>query len=349
MNQKERTILETYKTQKSDFVKLEQIALKQVQKIVDECDVRIYTINHRIKEEKSLAGKLERKGEKYTTLLDITDILGLRIVCFFADDVDLVAKKVESVFDIDWEESIDKRKYLDIKSFGYLSVHYICSLKDDGTVPPELLKIRFEVQMCSLLQHVWAVMEHDLGYKTKFGVPAAVSREFSRLAGLLEIADEHFSRIRDKVSIYTTQVHQKIVEDNAADIPIDLVSLEEYMRYSKSMSSFLENISKTCHAEILNESPENYLNQLAWLKKETLGDLQNMLVEDSELAMQMIEKTLAVTDLDIFSSTVALRFLCRAELIIGGYTEKQAADFFYLSTKDKQRSLRYAKELFSDN
>ena len=182
MNAKEQLIMEEYREAKPDFERLEKEVAAILQDIADSCNIQIYAINHRIKEEKSLAGKLERKGDKYSSLSDITDILGTRVVCFFSDDVDKLAAQVEKRFEVDWNESIDKRKYLNVNTFGYLSVHYICSLKADGKYAPELLNKRFEVQMCSLMQHIWAVMEHDLGYKTKFGVPTAVKRDFFRLA-----------------------------------------------------------------------------------------------------------------------------------------------------------------------
>ena len=345
MNEKDKMILEEYRASKKDFQRLEDEVVSILQDIASHCSVQIYTINHRIKEEQSLAGKLERKGDKYSALSDITDILGTRVVCFFSDEVDILASQIEKRFDVDWEESVDKRKYLDVNTFGYLSVHYICSLKQDGDYPPELKNKRFEVQMCSIIQHIWAVMEHDLGYKTKYGVPTAVRRDFYRLAGLLEIADEHFVRIRDSVASYTKSVHQKIINDCANDVLLDSVSLEEYMAHSKNMRSFLQTISNLCDAEIYNESPDNYLSQLEWFKKRTLGDLQNMVEQNASLALQMIQKTLAMSDIDILSSTVALRFLCHAELIQKNYTYDQMVEFLMLSMKKKERAERYAKHL----
>ena len=348
MNEKNKMIMEEYRAQKPEFEKLESEVVSILQSIADKCNIRIYAINHRIKEEKSLAGKLERKSDKYSSLSDITDILGARVVCFFSDDVDKLAAKIEENFTVDWESSIDKRKYLNVNAFGYLSLHYICSLKQDGDYPAELKNKRFEVQMCSLIQHIWAVMEHDLGYKTKYGVPNAVRRDFYRLAGLLEIADEHFVNIRNRVFEYTKEVHQKIITDMANDVPIDSVSLEEYMYNSKNIHSFMEAVSNICEAEISQESPENYLVQLEWLKKNTIGDLQKMLTENYSLALQMIVKRLAMADLDILSSTVVLRFLCRAELIQKKYSKELMADFFMISMKNREQAERAANSLFEE-
>ena len=51
-------------------------------------------------------------------------------------------------------------------------------------------------------------------------------------------------------------------------------------------------------------------------------------------------------ELDILASNAALRLLCRAELLSGGYTEEQAAEFISLSVCKKERAERQAKHLF---
>ncbi|VDN46192.1 protein of unknown function [Petrocella atlantisensis] len=47
--------------------------------------------------------------------------------------------------------------------FGYLSVHYIAELKDDAIIPEhkKLKKLKFEIQVRTLLQHAWSEVEHD--------------------------------------------------------------------------------------------------------------------------------------------------------------------------------------------
>lgn len=347
MNAKDRRIVDQLKRDRHLFENLEVEAVSIIKKAIVDSGILVHEMEHRIKREKSLAGKLAKRGEHIQDLYELTDILGTRIVCYFADDVDKMGKLIEDCFDVDRAHSTDKRTLLKANTFGYLSLHYIVSLKKDAGYPEELTKIRFEIQIRSILQHAWAVIEHDLGYKTEFGVPREVVRGFARLAGLLEIADDEFIRTRDRIVDYTEETRAKIIGDNAEDVDIDTISLREYMLRNKKMREFIGALSKLLDVEITEGDCDMYIPQIQWLHIDTIGGLQRALERNKDLALALAEKTLAGTDLDILSSSVALRFLCQAELLSSGFTEESALGFVRLSVKDEARASRQVKRLFN--
>ena len=346
MNIKDRMIMEDFRKSKDDFIRLGDIVHEMLREIATDAGILVMGIEHRVKGEKSLEGKLYKNGDWYQKFDDLTDILGARVICYFGDDVDKFGKLVESAFTIDWENSSDKRALLKADTFGYLSLHYICSLPEDKGYPEELCGKRFEIQIRTMLQHAWSAINHDLGYKSKFGVPREVTREFARLAGLMEIADDEFIRVRDTMNNYTETIREKIKSDCAGDVLIDIVSINEYMQLNKKMQSFIAEIAAIEGSEIAFASADNYINQLKWLKIETIGDLQEALDKNKELALKLAEKTLKGSELDILASNTARRFLCRAVLLSDGYTEEQAAEFISLSVRKKERAERQAKHLF---
>lgn len=345
MNLKNRLILEDYRKQRDSYVRMGDAVHERLKNIVEELGITVLGIEHRVKTEKSLAGKLERSGDWYSTFEDLTDILGARVICFFSDEIDQIGKKVEEAFVIDWENSSDKRKLIKADSFGYLSLHYICSLPFHAGYPDEICGKRFEIQIRTVLQHAWAAINHDLGYKSEFGVPRAVAREFSRIAGLLEIADDEFVRVRNAQRNYTDTIRQKIVDNRAEDVPIDMISLKEYVSRNRKMQAFLQELAEMSHAEIRPIDPESYIPQLKFLGKETLGDLQKMMEEDRELALKLAELSLKHAELDILSSSVGLRFLCRAELLNQAYSPEKITDFLQLSLGTREKAQNQTKHL----
>ena len=118
-----RALLPTYRM-------IEQVVSGKLTEYFADAGMIVAAVEHRIKTESSLEGKLAMKGHKYSSILDITDLVGVRVITFYIDDVDKAASALERIFDIDWENSVDKRKVHEIDSFGYLSLHYICRIPE---------------------------------------------------------------------------------------------------------------------------------------------------------------------------------------------------------------------------
>lgn len=345
MDLKNRLILEEYRKNRDDFLLMGQIVGEKLDDLVRNSSIRTFSVQRRVKSEKSLAGKLVRNDGWYNHLDDLTDILGARVICYFSDDVDRVGRLVEQAFVIDRENSSDKRELIDAESFGYLSLHYICSLPKSDDYPESLCAWRFEIQVRTCLQHVWSDIEHDMGYKSEFGVPRPVLRGFARISALLELADDEFVRVRDLMVGYTESVRQSIIDGTAQDVPIDMVSLNEFVRHNRPMRALLDGIAQACGAQIEECDPSAYVSQLEWLGVTTIGGLSKLLADNQDVALRMAEAALAATELDIISSSSGLRYLCQAELCRRGLAEERMAEFLALSLRDPARAKTRAAHL----
>ena len=60
-------------------------------------------------------------------------------------------------------------------------------------------------------------------------------------------------------------------------------------------------------------------------------------------------KAFSASSIDILSSSVALRFLCRAELLNKNYDFDKIVEFLKISLKDKDKAERQAKLLLKQN
>ena len=116
-------LMEQYHELYPVYQRLAQLAEDALRKALKEQHVSITVMEHRVKTEASLAGKLELKGAKYHSIANVTDIVGIRVVTFYSNDVDKVAAIVNECFQVDWNNSVDKRKLHRLDSFGYNSLH----------------------------------------------------------------------------------------------------------------------------------------------------------------------------------------------------------------------------------
>ena len=293
-------LLKQYRELRPTLEQLAKDAYDQLRRALRDQGIYVTAIEYRVKTEKSLAGKLELKGAKYKSIDDVTDLVGMRVITFYTDEVDKVAAIAKRVFDIDWQESVDKRKH-QLNVFGYNSLHYICRLKTGSP--------RFELQMRTALQHVWSTIEHDTGYKGDVKIPNEYLRQFSRLAGMLELIDDEFSRLRLVLTDYRRQIQTLVKNGQLDDVPLSSDSFRSYLDL-RPFDRLNKRIAAVNQAEIYPVSLMPYLSVLESFGMETLSDVQHFIEDNSDDAYQLALSQLAITDLDILSSNTALQYLC---------------------------------------
>ena len=296
-------ILDEYRKKQPLFERMQSLILKKIRTRLDESHILIAALESRIKTEESLAGKLVRKGYKYHSLSDVTDIVGIRIVTFYSNEVDFISAHVEQLLDIDWENSVDKRKMLDTDRFGYLSQHYIC---------------RIELQIRSLLQHAWANLYHDMGYKNDVEVPVAYQRDMSRLAGLLELADEQFTRIRKEINDYRRNVQSLVAMGNFNEVQLNGDTFNSYLEL-KPYRRLAEKIAGISNAQLYEDSLAPYYSVLLHMGMKTIGDLERLRNTYSEGAYQLALIRMASTRSGTMDYSMVLQNICIVAILKQGF------------------------------
>ena len=294
-------ILEEYRDALPELESMRVQVLDTLREALERNGLVVTAIETRIKTEESLAGKLALKGAKYATLSDITDILGARIVTFYTDDVDRIASIAEQLFEIDWNNSVDKRRLHQLDSFGYNSLHYICRIPGHD--------LRFELQLRTTLQHAWAAINHDTGYKSGIEIPREYMRRMNRLAGLLEIADDEFSRIRSEITDYRRRVQSLVQNGKLDDVLLDGDTFRSYLQ-AKPLDRLNRRIAAINQAEIQDAPLMDYLRVLKALQCNTLGDVNRLIRTYEEDAYRLARHQLGNTDIDIVSSAIGLQNIC---------------------------------------
>ena len=302
-------ILEEYRDALPTLEKMKDAVLAKLQKALMRSGLIVTTMEARVKTEGSLSGKLALKGAKYATLSDITDLVGARIVTFYTDDVDRIASMAEKLFEIDWANSVDKRKLHQLDSFGYNSLHYICRLPG--------YDFRFELQLRTTLQHAWAAINHDTGYKSGIEIPREYMRRMNRLAGILEMADDEFSRIRTELTDYRRRVQTLVQNGKLDDVLLDGDTFRSYLQLG-TLDILNKRIAAINQAEIQDAPFAQYLHVLTALNCNTLGDVDRLIKRYEEDAYLLARHQLGNTDLDIISSAIGLQNICVVCILSSG-------------------------------
>ena len=328
--------------QYDDKVRLYQSFANEVEhlirSILNASNINCNAISSRIKTRDSIAEKIRRKGGKYSTISDITDVVGVRIITYYSDDVDKVAKIIESEFDVDKENSIDKRATLEPDRFGYCSVHYVVMMSPTRLALREnraFEGIKFEIQIRSVLQHAWAEIEHDIGYKSEVTIPPEMRRSFSRIAGLLEIADKEFNQIRQDLVIYKQSVQTQIAKDIILDHDLDGVILEVLVNSNPEVQELGQHISNLLKRTLSNDDSDDHLRStikcLNWLGIKTVRQLNTAISKYSKNAKVIASELLKDYHDDSTASignTISLFYLSYAILLSDFGTKEQIYRYF---------------------
>ena len=187
-----------------EFAEKMEVPLHETQQLIEKTLARHNlspTIYCRIKRFSSLYDKVVKKLRNDPELpadeIVLTDVMGIRIVCPFLEDLDRIVALLRSEFTI--IEVDHKGEMLGPFQFGYNSIHL-------QMVVPEPVRKRFavseqiscEIQVRTILQEAWAQVEHEIMYKadfSPFGEP--LKRKLSALSANLTLSDIIFQEIRE--------------------------------------------------------------------------------------------------------------------------------------------------------
>ena len=125
----------------------------------------------------------------------ITDLMGIRIVCPFIEDLSIVENLVKEHFEV---VEVERKGHYTFKEFGYESTHLLIR------IPAEIIKARgetgcdvAEIQIRTILQDAWAEVEHELFYKAEFNpFDTPMKRKLAAVNASLSLADLVFQEIR---------------------------------------------------------------------------------------------------------------------------------------------------------
>ena len=143
--------------------------------------------------------------------------------------------------------------------------------------------IEFYSMLGLRLNMTW-VIKHNMQYRSH------IRRRFSRLSGLLELADQEFQTIRETMQAYEREI-PTIIEENPDIVGIDKISLTVFIKnnsVAKNLDGEIANILKP--PQTLQEYSgyaEMLLNKLKYLGINSISSLENELQKRAKIILAL--------------------------------------------------------------
>lgn len=167
-----------------------------------------FRIFARVKEAASVYHKLEWKKQEYLEKnKKLQDVVGLRIVLYYMDDIPVCKEMLRNTFAIiekDSHEDIPK-----VNEFNPLRMNYVCRMPKEfvDRFPKELwenyrIDQTFEVQIRTTFSEGWHEVDHDVRYKHKeeWEQHYELSRELNGIYATLEICDRSMVNLLERLA-----------------------------------------------------------------------------------------------------------------------------------------------------
>lgn len=158
----------------------------------------IHGIESRIKSPQSIVEKLQRKGHPLSAKSaqqHLLDIAGIRVVCYYVDDIYAIAEMLSLREDI---RVLKVKDYIvNPKPSGYRSYHMIIMVP--VYLSTSRREVPVEIQIRTIAMDFWASLEHQLHYKTTSTVPQALKAELRELADTISETDMRMQAIYEQI------------------------------------------------------------------------------------------------------------------------------------------------------
>ncbi|MET3552640.1 RelA/SpoT domain-containing protein [Burkholderia sp. 567] len=241
-------------------------------------------------------GGLEASKTPYEIKNHITDLVGLRIVCLYEDEIDAIKNLIHQHFKVlSVTNKIEQIEGTE-NSFGYKGLHLDLKLNDDRLNFPEYGvygTIPFELQMRTVVQDSWSILDHKIKYKKS--IPGRLKRRINTLAALFELADREFREVRDATlaEIEMAEAEESDVDEVPAldhvaentDGRVSEVEPNQYaplnaFRFLKIAKHFFPDFDFEPHKvdgftdEIIKCKPDISRGKFNFYMKENIGDIK---------------------------------------------------------------------------
>ena len=259
---------------------------EQLRELIEDRHISLgHPLETRLKTCSSILEKVERKSVELDLLTDLDDLVGIRVILLYMDDLTAIGDIIRQNFELISFENTSTR--LGDSQFGYQSDHYIVKIKPEWEAVPTyrgLGGLKAELQVRTMAQHIWATASHKLQYKNEDNVPQPLRRTINRVSALLETVDLELNRVqRERLSYASTLADRSF----AFDLNVDVVA------------QFLSETWPSANISPDSEDYDSLTNELKHFDIDNSEKLRDLIIEyhasvvkeDREIARKLVDES----------------------------------------------------------
>lgn len=213
--------------------------------------------------------ELEKGKKSYEIKAYITDLIGVRIICPYEKNIQEVGDILRN--NLCLIDSTDKSQLIEQteNTFGYKGLHLDLKLDEARGGMPEYNRYKdivFEVQIRTIIQDAWSVLDHKIKYKKS--IPHGLKRRINSLAALFETADREFYSIQEE-----TEKLEKKFKNKSKSTESEVLNVFHFAKISETYFP---------DARLASHKVDALVDEIVKMKQISNGSFEKMIRENIE-------------------------------------------------------------------
>lgn len=199
-----------------------------LQKLIDENEIRLAVpFRTRVKELWAILDKAKnRRFQIRETILELPDVIGVRVMPLFVREINKVAELIRENFEV--VDTYFPQDKVSGNACTQSCLQMVFRLPEDWFVTPQMKKfkdLRVELQIRSIPQHNRSQVLSLLQYKQEPNIPRELKSSINRISALLELVDIEIERLLFERDNYLETI------PGIMEMPDDYVLNVDVLRY----------------------------------------------------------------------------------------------------------------------
>ena len=193
--------------------------------------VRAVVPRSELKQLSRVIAKIERNredGELTFGFDDIDDFIGIKVLCPYSSDADIVIEWMlaHSGFDVNPRDPKTARRD---REAGYRGFHFTVRLANGlARGREDLLDLRCEVQVKTMLEEAWDAKTHDIQYRREREINPTLIAQMKLLSDALQVVDRQSELLKQ-------QIIQQIIETEFEEARRKAAVVQVYLRENQDV------------------------------------------------------------------------------------------------------------------